>query len=123
MINKGLNIIFTDNIIDNAEFGSVESGGALNIKESENISVRGCHIINPKLRGIFIEKSSNVQVNSCFVTKDKTNSQMLTSLELRDSCPGTVIRDNMLISGKKGDIINQAKGAVVETNNKINSLP
>ena len=115
-ILKSQGIILSNNIIDGVENGNPESGGAITISDSREITITGCHVINPKFRGIQIERSTNVRVNSCLIKEDESKKRMLWGLELKGTCQGCIIKDNTVGKGKKGDILNNAKGAVVEGN-------
>jgi len=115
-ILKSRGIILSNNIIDGVENGSPESGGALTISDSREITVTGCHIINPKFRGIQIESSNNIRVNDCLIREDENNRRMIWALELKGTCHGSIIKDNLVGKGKKGDILNVARGAVIEEN-------
>ena len=115
-ILKSNNIIFSDNLIDGVEYGSQEKGGAVNISESSDISVSACHITNSEYRGIDIENSVNVRVTDCVINEDNAIPAMLTGIELRGVCTGTIIRNNSIGKGKKGKIVNLATGVTLEGN-------
>lgn len=109
-------IILGNNIIDGAEYGNLESGVAITISDSREITLTNCHIINPKFRGIQIERSTNVRVNGCLVKEDENKLRMLWGVELKGTCQGSLIKDNTIGKGKKGDILNNADGAIVDGN-------
>ena len=115
-ILKSQGIILSNNIIDGVENGSPESGGALTISDSREITLTGCHIINPKFRGIQIEHSNNVRVNNCLIMEDENNRRMIRALETNGICQGIIIKNNTFERGTKGDIMNSAKGAVIKEN-------
>jgi hypothetical protein len=119
----GRSIILSENIIDGAEYGNAETGGAITISESREIAISGCQIYNPKFRGIQINSSVNVRVTDCIVNEDESNLRMLAGMELMGECPGTVIRDNNIGHGKKGNIVNHATGVILESNISINLVP
>jgi hypothetical protein len=50
------------------------------------------------------------------VNEDKTAPVMLTGIELRGVCTGTLIRNNSIGKGKRGNIINRATGVIIEGN-------
>jgi hypothetical protein len=115
-VNEGQDIILNNNIINEAGNGTVTDGGAIVIKKSREISLNGCHIKNPKINGIQIDNSVNVQIADCIIHEDNANKRMLTAIALTGLCPGTVIRDNNVSAGKKGSIINNATGVKIKEN-------
>jgi hypothetical protein len=114
-ITGSRSVIISDNILDGFEYGSPASGGALNINESSEITVSGCHILSPKFRGIAIGQSKNVLITDCVIREDGIK-RMTAAIELRGQCQGTRIKDNILGKGSGQDIINNAKGIAVEGN-------
>jgi parallel beta-helix repeat protein len=104
------NIILGDNIIDGVDY---EAGGAITVNDSREISLRGNHISNPKYLGIQINHSSNVRVTDCRVFEDVSIPAMRCSIELNGNCSGTIIRNNSIVHGEKGDIVNHSTGGVL----------
>lgn len=107
-------IIFSNNLIDGAEYGNNESGGSLNISGSRDIIIAHCQILNPKFRGISIEQSKNVSISGCLIKED-TSKRMLLGIELKGQCPGSTVKDNTVGKGAKGDI-KAAAGVIIEGN-------
>ncbi len=116
LILKSQGIILSNNIIDGSENGSLESGGAITISDSRGITVTDCLVTNPKFRGIQIERSTNVRINNCLIKEDEDKRRMIWALELKEACQGCVIKDNTIGKGKKGDILNNASGVIIEGN-------
>ena len=115
-VNKSQGIILNDNIIDGAEYGKDDRGGAVVIMDSREISLSGCHIQNPKINGVQIDNSANVQVINCIISEETSNPRMLAGIALNGSCAGAVIRNNNISAGKNGSIANNATGATIEAN-------
>ena len=118
-VSKGRDIILSDNIIEKAGFGTEKSGGAIVIEDSEGVSVQGCHVINPKYRGILIVNTSNSHVTGCIINEDSEGGEMISPVEAKGKCPGTVIDNNQYGSGKAGDIISSSKEVLISGNRKI----
>ncbi len=114
------NIILSDNIIDGVEY---EPGGAITVSDSKEISLRGNHISNPKYRGIQINRSGNVRVTDCRIYENVSMPKMLGSIELNGACSGTIIRNNSIIRGKEGDIVNRASGVIIKGNITDDLIP
>ena len=86
------------------------------IRESGEITVSDCQIINHEYRGIQVINSTNVRVSECLVTEHSKSLRMLAAIELKGVCTGTIVRDNSVSRVKNGDIINHSNGATVEAN-------
>jgi polygalacturonase len=112
-------IILSNNIIDGVEHGDNESGGAVFISRCRDITLTGCHIINPRFRGIKVEHSEFVLVSGCSVKEDKNVKRMLWSMELDGDCRGIVIKNNLVGKGSEGYILINASSVVVDDNVKV----
>lgn len=115
-IHRARSVVFSDNIVDGAEAGTPEAGGAVSVVESREITIGGCQILNPRFRGIHLERSSNVRVTNCLVTEEAGNRRMLAAIEIAGAVPGTVVQGNSVGLGKNGDVVNRGAGAAVEGN-------
>jgi len=115
-VNRGRNIVLNANIFDSVNSGSMQQGGVIEIADSREVTIEGCHIVNPKFRGISIAKSANVRVTNCIINEDADKKRMLASIVLNGECPGTVVRDNSVALGSQGDVDNQTAGAIVDSN-------
>jgi parallel beta helix pectate lyase-like protein len=113
---KSRNIVFSNNIIDGIEYGDKETGAAVNIMDSKDVIITGCQIINPGFRGVQINNSININMNSCLIKEDENNRRMLWGIELKGNCQGCIIKDNLVGKGSKGDILNNAKGVSIVGN-------
>ena len=60
--------------------------------------------------------SNNVRVSECLICEHEPFSGMLTGIELTGSCPGTIVKDNSISRGKKGDILNESSGVIIDAN-------
>lgn len=113
-IERSRGVIVTDNIIEGVEAGTAESGGALAVIDSRDITLTGNQILDPKVRGVYIARSANVRVTDCLVTETPGQARMLAAVELSGACPGTVVRENTLDRGKNGAIVTNATKARIE---------
>lgn len=112
-ISESSHLIVGDNILDGIEY---EKEGVITVDESAKITVKGNQINNPKFKGIQINNSSNVWITACSIYKDKSNSSMLSAIELNGVCPGTIIKNNSITEGRQGGIVNQGSGVIIEEN-------
>lgn len=118
-VHKSRGVILNNNIIDGAEYGDGKAGGAVVIQDSREITVSGCHIQNPKINGIQVDNSNNVQIINCIIREEVSYQRMLAGIALTGVCDETVIRNNMVSSGKNGIITNNATnttGVIIESN-------
>lgn len=122
-VSGSRNIILSNNILDRIDFGSAEKGGAFTITESGEIIISNCQIINPRFRGIHLVNSDNVRISQCMIYESAHISNMLTGIELKGSCSGTLVKDNSISNGKTGEIINHASGAIIDRNVSIIKKP
>ncbi len=122
-ISRSRNIILSSNLLSEVTCGSPTAGGAITVTESREITLAGCQIVNPKFRGIHVDRSANVRVTDCIVNEDPENAKMLAGIELTGACPGTVVRGNSVGRGKNGDVVNHASGAIVEATISLVAAP
>lgn len=115
-IDKSQNILLSDNIIDGAAYKNGDVGGAVVITDSREISLGGCHIQNPKMNGVRIVSSPNVQITNCIIHEDMNPGEMQSGITLSGACPGTVVRANNISAGVKGAVVNNATGVRIEAN-------
>ncbi len=113
-IERSRGVIVSDNIIEGIEAGTPESGGAVAVTDSRDITLTGNQILDPKIRGITIARSANVRVSDCLVSETPGRARMLAAVELSGECQGTVVRANTLERGKNGTIVTTATGARIE---------
>jgi len=115
-LDRSRGVILSNNILDGAASGSAEEGGAIRVRDSRDVTIVGSQILNPAVRGVHIIRSTNVRMNACLVSEDEGRAMMLAAVELTGPCPGTVVRDNTLMRGKSGSVVNHATEVLVEAN-------
>lgn len=113
-IERSRGVIVSDNIIEGVDAGTAESGGAIAVTDSRDVTLTGNQILDPKVRGIYIARSANVRLSDCLVSETPGQSRMLAAVELSGACPGTVVRANTLERGKNGAVVGNATGARIE---------
>jgi hypothetical protein len=120
LLNKGENVIISDNIIEGSGNGSEDNGAAMVIKDSREVSIIACHIKNPIFNGIQFESSTNSQIMNCIISEGVNNNGMLRGLILKGLCNGTLVKDNSISTGKIAGISNDAKGIILKKNVSLN---
>ena len=114
VIDQSTAVIVSDNLIDGIEAGTPESGGALVVSDSREVTLSGNQVRAPKVRGVYIARSSNVRLTDTIVTEEPGRARMLAAVEIVGVCPGTVVRGNTLARGTTGTIVNRATEATVD---------
>ena len=114
LLTRGENVILSDNIIDGSGNGSEGMGGAVVIKDSREVMVRGLQIKNPIINGIQLENTSDSSITNCMISESAENKKMIVGLSLKGVCTGTLISDNQIAAGKEGRILNSASGTVIK---------
>jgi len=114
VIDRSTAVIVSDNLIEGIEAGTPESGGALSVLDSREVTLSGNQVRAPKVRGVYIARSSNVRLTDTLVTEEPGRARMLAAVELSGPCPGTVVRNNTLARGTQGTIVNRATEATVD---------
>jgi hypothetical protein len=75
--------------------------------------------VNPKFRGIHLDRVLNTRVTDCVVSEDASDVRMLAAIELTGACPGTVVRGNSVGLGRNGEVVNHATGATLDANTSL----
>lgn len=115
VVDRSTAVIVSQNIIEGIDAGSPETGGALAVADSRDVTLDGNQVRAPRHRGIHVARSANVRVAGNLVTEEPGQPRMVAAVELEGPCPGTVVRGNTLARGSRGALVNRATGATIET--------
>ena len=88
--------------------------GAIELYRCRETTVLGCQVFEPKYRGVYVADCRHTRLAECTVLDRTGAGTMQAGVEVAGSSPGTVIRGNLVGTGRRGAII--APGAVVEGN-------
>jgi hypothetical protein len=77
-------------------------------------SIVACQILDPRHRGILVSDSRNTRIADCTILDRTLSGKVEASIEVTGKSPGTLIRGNLVMKGKRGDIL--APGATLEGN-------
>jgi parallel beta-helix repeat protein len=105
----------TGNILNDCWFGDDEQGGAIAIRDSREIAVSSCQVLNPKLRGVDITNSSRCRVSGNSVHEDQTARRMLAAIRLRGG-EGNWVSDNSVDHGQDAAIASDDLQSVATSN-------
>lgn len=114
VIDRSTAVIVSDNLVEGVDAGTPQSGGAIAVTDSREVTLSGNQVRAPKVRGVYIARSANVRFTDNLVTEEPGQSRMLAAVELTGPCPGTIVRNNTLSPGRQGPIVNHATGATIE---------
>ena len=116
LLSRGENVLISDNIIDGSGNRNEALAGAIVVSDSREVSIMACHIKNPKVNGIQIDKSINSQIMNCIISESAQNNGMLQGILLKGICSGTMVKDNSVAKGKLAGISNHATHVLVKDN-------
>jgi hypothetical protein len=84
--------------------GSETEGGAIQVLDSDAVNISGSQIFEPQYRGIYILNSHNVSVAHCTIADRREEPKLINSITVTGRSKGVLLRGNILMRGKSGDI-------------------
>ena len=98
-------VILNGLLVDAAESGSADEGGAIELFDCRQTTISSCQIINPKFRGIYIADSLNTQIHGSTVVDQRKDGTMVVGIQVAGESKSTLIAENLVGKGTKGAII------------------
>ncbi len=95
LIERCKGVIVSDSIIENCFQGSEKAGGAIDIKESQDVSLVNCQILDPKFRGVTLSDALRCRVIGCTIINRTSKPAKYSSIELL-SGSDNLIADNFV---------------------------
>jgi hypothetical protein len=83
-------------VVESARSGSRESGGALEVFDSEAVTVSGCQFFDPEHRAIYLEKVRTSSIRGCTVLARKPNPTMHEAITRKDCGADVIVEDNSI---------------------------
>lgn len=96
-------IIFSDNILEGVNRGGLDRGGALEIEQSNRVSINTSHILNSNFRGIEVVRSEQVSITHCLLSND-SDEAMIDGILVRGLCNNLNIDQNRIDKTKRGQV-------------------
>ncbi len=96
--------------------GSDTEGGAIEIIDSDGVNISACQIYEPSTRGIYVTNSHNVAISDTTIADRRADPLMLNAIMVNGRSKGVLVRGNILMRGKTGDVTAEAFTAKVEGN-------
>lgn len=115
-LKKCNGITMTGIHMEDIRTGSETEGGAIEVLDSENVNISGSQIFEPQYRGIFIQNSHNVSVANCTIADRRDDPKLISSIAVTDRSKSVLVRGNILMRGKSGDITTEVFSSKVEGN-------
>jgi hypothetical protein len=103
-------------IVQSARAGSAESGGAIHIARSSEMTVTGCQIIDPVHRGLHLEAVRNSVINGCTVLSHEPSPTLREAILAQKCGPDVLIQHNLLGKGTRGDLVTEDGSPTVSGN-------
>jgi len=100
--SSGINL--HDLIIESARAGRPESGGAIEVFDSSEITIANCQIFDPAHRGLHLEGVRNAQVSNCAVLCRQPQPTLREAVLLRRTDRGALLPGNLFARGTAGDV-------------------
>ncbi len=94
-------------IVEGVRAGSAESGGAIRIARSSEMTVTGCQIIDPVYRGLHLETVRNSIVSGCTLLARQPSPTLQEAILTQDCGPDVVLQNNLIGKGARGDIVSK----------------
>ncbi|MEO6807638.1 MAG: right-handed parallel beta-helix repeat-containing protein, partial [Isosphaeraceae bacterium] len=114
-IRKSSAVSLSNLILESTRAGDADSGGAIDVSDSSEVSIVGCQVLDPVHRGITMENVRNSRVSDCNVIDRRPEPSMRESIRLKGHGPGNLILNN-LVGGATENPLTIADGATVAGN-------
>ena len=112
-------IIVSNTIIENSLQGSEKAGGAVNVRNSKDVAIVNCQILDPRYRGITLTNVTRCRVTGCSIIDRRQTPMMRESILLKGKSYDNLIADNIVNRGS----LSVAKGtAIVRDNIEIENI-
>jgi len=109
MIDRCDGVILSNTIIEDSFQGSEQSGGAVDVRNSRDVSITNCQILDFKFRGIALTDSVRSRVTGCSVIERRQAPQKGTSIVVKGG------KDNLIAN----NIVNPAGLAIDSPTAKV----
>ena len=110
----GVNLSAT--IIENSFQGKDNSGGAIEVTRSRDVSITDCQVLDPRHRGIWLEDVTRCRVSNCTVVDRRPEGTMKASIELSGKNRDNIISGNII---SRGTLPEAGKGTLLRDNLEV----
>jgi hypothetical protein len=92
-------------ILEDTRAGNSESGGAIDVSDSNAISISNCQVLDPAHRGIDLVNVRHTNVSDCTVLDRRPTTTMREAIRVRGHLVGNLIQHNLLGRGTRTDLL------------------
>jgi len=103
-------------LMEDIRAGSDTEGGAIEVIDSDGVNISACQIYEPSTRGIFVLNSHNVSISDSTIADRRKEPSLINSISVTGRSKGVLVRGNILMRGKSGDVVAEAFSAKEEGN-------
>jgi hypothetical protein len=104
LIDRCKGVTFSDTIIENSFQGSSQSGGAIDVKASQDVTIVNCQVLDFKHRGITLTDAVRCRVTGCSVIERRREPMRGASIQVEGG------RDNLIAE----NIVNRGGLSIAE---------
>jgi hypothetical protein len=118
LVQESDGVLLSANQIEAADAGSPEQCGAIEIHQSQAVTVNACQIFEPRYRGIHVRESRNLIVSDCMIL-DRSQTPAMTAAVVLQRVEGAVVNGNLVSRGTAGDIVTDGDATVALSTNRV----
>jgi len=119
LLDKCVGCSLVGNVLNDCRLGNEETGGAITVRDSHNIAISACQILNPHFRGIDVTNSSRCNISGNSIHEAKGTGRLLTAIRIAGDGSENWVHGNSVSVGANGDIQCNALNTRVEGNHAI----
>ncbi|CAN5874932.1 right-handed parallel beta-helix repeat-containing protein [soil metagenome] len=108
---------FTGLIVEGSRAGTEESGAAFEVDDSDTLSIVGCQVLEPSVRGIELVNVRNCRISDCTVLDRRAEPTMKEAIRLTGPGRGNLVTNN-IVGGGTVEILIQPKEAATLSGNQ-----
>jgi hypothetical protein len=117
LIRESDGVLLSANQLDAVDAGSASSGGAIEVVQSEAVTISACQIFEPRHRGIHIQDSRHILISDSLIL-DRSASPSLVAAIVLTGVDGASVHGNLVTRGRDGDIVTDGPARVTLTANR-----
>ncbi len=115
-VRKSAGCTLSSLLLESTRAGGHEAGGAIEVFDSREISIAGCQVLDPAFRAIYLSNVRNSRVSDCTLLDRRTPVTMIQAIAVVGSGEGTVLLNNLVGAGTRGDVVVEPKTVTVAGN-------
>jgi hypothetical protein len=109
-------------ILENVRAGGPEAGGAIEVRDSREVSIHNCQVLDPAHRGIDLVNVRHARVSESTILDRRAMPTMREAIRLTGPGRPNLILNNLLSRGTRADVTIET-GAAILTGNIVTDTP